>query len=319
MRKLLAALVFVAAAAAVCRAQNLIPYQKGAKWGYADASGNVVVEAKYAAVSRFADGYGVVYDYRTGLAGLVDASGRMVIEPKFTYIDLCNEGIVAVYRYNGKNKDKKWTDGVWSYIDLSKPDSLFFGNSGYDMVGPFVDGVAWINGVATNSKRMQRYMPIMDKKGKKEIGRDYLLGVTESFRMVDLFARDDNGNYIVFDGKWALIDRHGNLLTDTSRPYDMVGEFKDGLAWVRRGGLYGFVNTRGEEVIPVAYKAVEGVPGAPVTSLVLHPESGAVRWVMDGSGRIAWLDEKGETVIDFIKSDGRIPVSSFVNESMWDY
>lgn len=302
--------------ASLC-AQNLIPYERSGKWGYKSPSGEVVVNAKYAAVSRFADGYGVVYDDKTGLAGLVDASGRMVLEPKWSYLDLCNEGFVAAY-VCGKGK-KMWVDGTWTFVDLSRPDSLFFGDRGVDMVGPFIDGVAWVNCAETKTMRKQRYMPVMDKRGKKEIGRDYLLGVSESFMMSDLWARDDDGNYIVYDGQWILVDKDRNVRTDMEKPYQMVGEFRDGLAWVKRDGLYGYVNILGEEVIPVIYKSVQGVPGSETTSLLLRPESGAVRWVMNGKGEMAWLNEKGEVVIDFVKFNGKIPVGSVVRESMWDY
>lgn len=317
MEKTIIAVVLCLCAATSLCAQNLVPYERSGKWGYKSPSGEVVVDAKYAAVSRFADGYGVIYDYNTRLAGLVESSGRVVIEPKYQYIDLCSEGFVAVY-ICGKDKEM-WVDGLWTYIDLSSPDVLFFGDDGYDLVGPFIDSVAWVNCVETKTMRKQRYMPVMDKKGKKEIGRDYLFGVSESFSMEDLYARDDDGNRIVYDGAWVLVDKDKHVRTDMNRPYQMVGEFRDGLAWVKRDGLYGYVNVRGEEVIPVIYTSVQGAPGAGATSLLLRPESGAVRWVMNGRGEMAWLNEKGEVVVDFVKFDGKIPAGVTVLESMWDY
>lgn len=317
MRKLLIIVALIVASSAVTDAQNLIPFKKSGLWGYKNPSGEVVVDAKYSAVSRFADGYGVVYDSQTGLAGLVEYSGRVVIEPKYSYIDLCNEGMVAVYICG--NDKKMWVDGVWSFIDLSNPDSLLFGDNGFDMVGPFVNGVAWVNCTETETMRKKRYMPILDRKGKKEIGQDYLFGISSSFRMSDLYARDDDGNYLVYDGAWVLVDKDGNVRTDSDKPYQMVGEFRDGLAWVKRDGLYGYVNENGEEVIPVEYVSVQGAPNAVPTALLLNPEDGAVRWVMNGAGEMAWLNEKGETIIDFVEFDGKVPVSSTVDESMWDF
>ena len=98
-----------------------------------------------------------------------------------------------------------------------------------------------------------------------------------------------------------------------------MGEFHDGLAWVKRGGLYGFVNAAGEEVIPVMFPMVQDAPGSHPASLLMRPEQGAVRWVMNGRGETAWLDENGQVVIDFTESDGRVSVSDKVDESMWDY
>ncbi|HIZ86673.1 MAG TPA: WG repeat-containing protein [Candidatus Coprenecus pullistercoris] len=317
MRQLLISIIMVCCAVTL-RASDLIPYQDAAsgKWGYRDASGKVVVRPVYSAVSRFADGYGVVYS-DSGLAGLVESSGRVVIQPRYTYIDLCNEGIVAVYRC--PRGGEMWVDGAWTFIDLAYPDILMGGLFCFDMVGPFVDSVAWVNRAETDSKRAVRYMPVMSRNGKKEIGREYILGVSESFGMSDLYAKDDDGRPVVYDGAWVLIDREMRILTDAERPYQMVGEFKDGLAWVKRDGLYGFVNTEGEEVIPVIYRSVQGAPNAVPAGLLLNPEDGAVRWVMNGKGEMAWMDGNGDTVIDFVRTDGRIGVSSFVNESMWDY
>lgn len=318
MRNFFTMLFLLGFASAVYAQQNLIPIQQGTKWGYADAQGNIVVEPVYSQVSRFADGYGAVYD-ENGKVGLVESTGKVVIEPKYDYIDLCSEGIVAVYMFDGDIKD--WgIGGEWNYINLANPDSLLFGAS-FALAGPFINGRAWADYgfVDRTTKRAFRYMPIMDKKGKKEIGRDIIFGVSESFKMNDLYAKDENGDPVVGDGKWILIGKDMRSYTDTDSTYQMVGEFQDGLAWVKRNGLYGFVNMMGEEVIPVKYRAVQGCPEGAVISLQLNPESGAIRWVMDEKGYMAWLNEKGEPVIDFVKTNGRISITSTVEETLWDF
>ena len=156
----------------------------------------------------------------------------------------------------------------------------------YD-VGPFTDSVAWVNCVRTESRRQRRTMPIVDKKGKP-VGEEIIFGVSASFTMNDLYLPGSDGSVTVPDGAWVLMNRKGNALTSTDSPYQAVGEFKD-------------------------------APGSRPGSLLLHPESGAVRWVVNDSGQRAWLNEKGETVIGFTDFEGKVSVFDTVDENMWDY
>lgn len=301
-------------------AQNMTPFQSGKAWGYKDAGGKVIVDAVYAAASLAADGYGLVAvkDGKTLKWGVVGQDGRTVIEPVYDYIDLCSEDMVAVYKgpvHNGE-EGIYMSGGLWGYIDLASPAEEF--KVIFDLVGPFTDSVAWVNCVRTDSRRQKRTMPIVDKKGKP-VGEEIIFGVSASFTMNDLYLPGSDGSVNIPDGAWVLMNRKGDALTSTDRPYQAVGEFKDGLAWVKRNGRFGFINTRGEEVIPVIYSMVQDAPGSRPGSLLLHPESGAVRWVVNDSGQRAWLNEKGETVIGFTDFEGKVSVFDTVDENMWDY
>ncbi len=295
-------------------AQTMIPYETGRGWGYKDAGGNVIVKAQYDAVSRPADGLGLVCIKNKW--GAVNSKGETVIPVEYDYVDLCNEGFVAVYEGPVRESDGTpyMAGGEWRFMDLA-------GTAGtsrpFGTVGPFVDGVAWAEESGTGIKRQRRAMPIVDKKGKP-VGQEYIFGVSATFSMDDMYLTDDEGKTMeVPDGRWILLDRSYNTLTENT--YDAVGEFSEGLAWVRRDGKYGFVNTLGQEVIPAIYESVQGAPGSRHGSLLLHPETGAVRWVTDRSGRTAWLNEKGETVIGFTDSDGRVSLDDTVDENMWDF
>lgn len=321
MKRTVITLIASAMLPALCAtAQNMTPFQSGKAWGYKDAGGNIIVEAAYAAASLAADGYGLVA-VQEGNAlkwGVVGQDGRTVIEPVYDYIDLYSEGMVAVYRGPVYSSDEGlyMSGGQWGYIDLASPAEEF--KVIFDLVGPFTDSVAWVNCVRTDSRRQKRTMPIVDKKGKP-VGEEIIFGVSASFTMNDLYLPGSDGSVTVPDGAWVLMNRKGNALTSTDSPYQAVGEFKDGLAWVKRNGRFGFVNIHGEEVIPVIYSMVQDAPGSRPGSLLLHPESGAVRWVVNDSGQRAWFNEKGETVIGFTDFEGKVSVFDTVDENMWDY
>lgn len=321
MKRTVITSIVVAMLPALCAtAQNMSPFQSGKAWGYKDAGGKVIVDAVYAAASLAADGYGLVAvkDGKTLKWGVVGQDGRTVIEPVYDYIDLCSEDMVAVYKgpvHNGE-EGIYMSGGLWGYIDLASPAEEF--KVIFDLVGPFTDSVAWVNCVRTDSRRQKRTMPIVDKKGKP-VGEEIIFGVSASFTMNDLYLPGSDGSVNIPDGAWVLMNRKGDALTSTDSPYQAVGEFKDGLAWVKRNGRFGFINTRGEEVIPVIYSMVQDAPGSRPGSLLLHPESGAVRWVVNDSGQRAWLNEKGETVIGFTDFEGKVSVFDTVDENMWDY
>lgn len=301
-------------------AQTMVPFQSGKAWGYKDASGKTIFKAQYAAASLSADGLGLVavQDGTSLKWGVVSADGHTVIEPSYDYIDLCSEGTVAVYTGPVENSEEGlyMSGGQWGFIDLNNPEADL--NRGFDLVGPFIDGVAWVNRTKTDIKRQKRTMPILNNKGKV-IGENIIFGVSESFSMNDMVLPDAEGGTAFEDGAWILIDRNGNALTQENTPYQAVGEFRDGLAWVKKNGRFGYVNLNGEEVIPAIYVMVQDAPGSSPGSLLLRPESGAVRWVVDDRGLTAWLNEKGGTVIGFTDFNGKVSVFDTVDESMWDF
>ena len=308
-------------APAALSAQTMIPFEQGGKWGYKNARGEVIVEAKYAEASSAVDGYGLVAresDDDVLMWGVVTSDGAEALPLDYVYVDLCNEGIVAVYRGPIDDDSLYFDDGLWWFVDLADPGRDM--GPRYSVVGPFVDGVAWVGSSFSKPvKRQMRVMPILDKKGKPTGEENIIFGVSQSFMLEDMFIPDDSGKVVIPDGEWTLVDRDGKAVTDPDRAYEAVGMFEDGLAWVKRGGLFGFINQRGEEVIPVIYPMVQDAPGSHPAALLMRPENGAVRWVMNGDGKTAWLNEKGEVVIDFTDSDGRVSVFDKVDESMWDY
>lgn len=318
MKKFLFPVLLAIAATFASQAQNIIyPYSDGGLWGYKTSDGKIAVEAEYSEVSLPAGPYGLVgkSDGSRTKWGVVEASGNMVIPVQYDYIDLCNEDFVAVYNGPVDNESKIMTSGKWGYIKLSDPNTSI---SGFSIAGPFIDSVAWVNVASTDIKRQRRTMPIVDKKGKV-IGEDIIFGVTGTFNIEDMICPHEDGSYPLNDGQWILIGTNLQPITDIHDTYQMVGAFEDGLAWVKKNGKFGFINRKGEEVIPPIYTTVQDAPDAMPVSLRLRPESGAIRWVMNGNGEIAWMNEKGETVIDFIKSDGRIGILDIAEEQMWDF
>ena len=79
---------------------------------------------------------------------------------------------------------------------------------------------------------------------------------------------------------WSLIDTAGKTST---RRYDEVGVMENGLAPVRRGGMWGYVDAKGAEVIAPAYEKAEPFFGSgEVAKVTLHGKVGLV----DKTGKV---------------------------------
>lgn len=310
MKKYILITVIMVLSSYMISAQTLYPFEEKGKWGYKSADNSVVVSPMYNSASKFVDGHGVVSmgSGRNALYGVVDAKGNLTIPIIYDYVDLCHEGYVALYK--GKIENDFYTKGTWM---LASMDGKIVSEE-YVTLGPVVSGVAWANKSKLNVKRRVRTMPILNKKGK-EIGKDYIFGISKTFIMNDLFELhvDRKPDY---SGTWVLINTDGE---EISAEFDMVGEFVNGLAWVRKNGKYGFVNTAGEVVIPVQYRTVQGAPNAKTTSLKFNSDEVQVRWVSNDKGELAWIDENGEIVIDFFRTDGKVSIHKKVTEEMWDF
>ena len=62
---------------------------------------------------------------------------------------------------------------------------------------------------------------------------------------------------VEINGKKCFINKAGEIAIDCSK-YDSVGYFSDGLAGVRIGRKYGFIDKTGKEVLPLDYDIEEG-------------------------------------------------------------
>lgn len=310
MRKFYLLLLFLLGTVLSAGAQHLYPFSSNGKWGYKNVDDKVVVDAIYNSASRTIDGYGIVSKTIGGKVkyGVIDEKGAIVIDLLYDYIDLCNEGYVAVY--SGAMDELSFTHGKWSLYSLDGTKV----SEDYYALGPVINGVAWANSQQMSVKRRIRRMPIVDKKGKEQ-GFERVFAVSKKFKMNELFQveLDQDPDY---SGNWFLINTQGEKI---SNEYDKVGAFVGGLAWVSRNGKYGFINIKGEEVIPVKYKMVEGAPNAPATALRFNSENLQVRWVANHAGELAWIDENGKIVVDFTSTNGKLPIGRKVSEKMWDF
>lgn len=206
----------------------LVTYGRGdsTRYGYADPSGNVVIEAQYPHANVFFEGYASVAEgplpYHK--KGIIDTLGRYITPICWEHVGKVSEGRFWVCEIK---------DGKKVYLYRNLQDKPLFGRS-FDHAGDFSQGVA-VFGVG-ESKQQE---------------------VPEGFNPPQGF--DPRQMAWNFKGLYGMIDSTGREIVPPI--YKIILPLKEGLAATATAGKYydkwGFLNTKGEEVIPFDYYSVE--------------------------------------------------------------
>lgn len=239
---------------------NYTVYEKEGKQGLVDASGGVLIEARYdkIAVPDSTNGYIAVVD--GSKAYYLNKKGYKIAEPdeKYSYLGPMGEGGILALK-NGK----------YGYLNNDFSEATKFE---WDEATRIYDGVGAV-------KKGKKWALI---NRKKELVTDYVY---------DDIITDDLGkcsvNGLVWagkNGKYQLIDKEGNVL---AKDYDGAKPFASSEPCAaEKNGSWGFVNTSGEEVIECKYEDAESFHKdfAPIKQ---HSAWGMI----DNSGKLV-MDEK---------------------------
>ncbi len=294
--------------------------KKGGKWGYYNDRGVLVIPLQFDDAMRFYEGRAAVKT--DGEWGFIDTAGNIVIPAVYDEVKEFSEGYCAV----AINKK-------WGYIN----------NKGVTVIPPayktahsFKNGVAWVyQGVQTDSSIL------INKAGDKIASANYAGtgNFIEGFAKVEvtdstfktgrqniwapgLFNRDTGKLVVLYTGdeygtKKGFINLQGKLVVPTI--YAEAGDFSEGFAAVAvkdknytgtlniwpDAHLWGYVNTRGEEVIKpqfsLAYKFIDGravvLRGRQRTWVSLKPEDSLVNYLE--RPEYALIDTNGKYLLHF--------------------
>ncbi len=254
---------------------RLYPIEVDSKWGFIDASGNIIIEPLYGDVRRVHDGVIWVNIGGTpqpmimdtgGKWGLIDTRGNVLFEPSIALWELndFSEGVAWVLAAPGKTKE------LWGLVNKAGsfiiPPSLEFDVSPEPSL--FQGGVSMIH---VNGK-----IGIVDTTGR------FILQPTR-FNDASWFQGDrawvheggdaDAGYWGdgIVGGKWGLINRQGTVVVEPR--FDDHHEFSDGVAWVNqeghreepnllepspecKGGRWGLIDQDGNLLLDVVFARV---------------------------------------------------------------
>lgn len=210
------------------------------KCGYLNEEGKIVIPFVYEAEM----GYGVGTDeesFHEGLAlikkdgkyGYIDKDGKVVIPPIYKFAHRFSEGLAAVSK-----------DGKYRYIDKLGNITIPFSTGILDAY-QFSCGLAQL--IRSDNKEY-----FINTQGTTVIktnlsGDEYYLSPEHKFSE-DLIAICPNG---AKSNKWGYMDKQGKIVIPPL--YKAAGNFSEGLAFVCRNGYSGFLNKKGQVVIPFKF------------------------------------------------------------------
>lgn len=203
-------------------APDLMAVSDGWEEGIIDIEGNIVVPCKYDEISDFSEGLAAVK--KGELWGYINKKGKEVVPYKYKEVNDFSEGLAAVCN----------EDGLWGYINKKGeeviPCEFYYAEN-------FSEGLA---AVRNNEDKLWGYI---NKKGKEIIFCKYLWAgdFSEGLACVEVWNYS-NGYY---GKRVTYINKKGNEAIPKS-DYPFTSE---GLARVKKYGLWSYINKKGEEVI----------------------------------------------------------------------
>jgi len=255
---------------------NLIPFEdKYGKWGYKDkTTKELIIECKYDYVDDFEEGkalvrFGNKYDFIDAKGNITVGDfkkkfkffeGLAIVKSDYRYGFINTKGEVVIpMKYNDANDFKDGLalvkfDGRYGFID-AKGEEVIRINYGYAL--EFSEDLA---AVRTEFDNKWFYI---NKNGEFVIGGRYgydnALSFCNGFAAVAMW---DTFGGKPWDGayQWAYIDKEGNKICEFIYwAEDEPGQFCNGLASLQNGDQkYGYINTKGEEVIDFIYDCAYG-------------------------------------------------------------
>ncbi|MCX7774143.1 MAG: WG repeat-containing protein, partial [Clostridia bacterium] len=171
-------------------------------YGYQDANGNVVIEAKFKEARPFLNGYAIVSQAPNAESdaryGIIDTSGKFVLEPKYCGIKRMRNGLYAVGS-EGKAEDflpygyfdytlkalytadlKDHTDWVYYTVEDLDKDTVLVNDE---------SAISFIN----KSMKPAKSLPLFKGQGILTLDGDYLRGDINAQKVV----ADKKGNILV--------------------------------------------------------------------------------------------------------------------------
>lgn len=232
----------------------LIPASMNLKWGYIDTLGNWIIRPVYESCEPFSEGMAMIS--REGKFGFINTNGDETIIAEYEDAESFNKGLAIVFNGEKYGAVNRFGDKVIK--------------AEYDDIGEFKDGIAYASKGGKYGyidKNGFVIIPFMyDQAFSFEHGKA-LSKYNEKYGIVNR----ENKNIVPFDYDW--IEPHYSdsifkvrkgtkygiisfqLDTLLAIEYDRIGKIDQKLILVVKDKMVGYVNSKGEFIIPIIYES----------------------------------------------------------------
>ena len=224
------------------------------KYGFISKANKFIVEPIYDEVSDFSDGRSVVE--KDGKFGMIDRNGYAIFEPVFEELGPVSEGMIfarkdSLYGYYSKNRisliperfeEAESFENHQARVRILGKKAII-DSLGSFVVKPFFDEVDFFNDTLLIFVENEKY-GICNLNGNPILAANYeYIG-----KLVD------NRAIIVDQGKIGYVNEYGAIVIPASFEvypnYQSYGNFKMGLAKVRKNGKSGLIDENGKTFVP---------------------------------------------------------------------
>lgn len=246
-------------------------------YGFIGLDGKMALDYQFDIAEDFNQGYAIVFDRERGY-NFIDKSGNIVFDryaldlkktPSDFYLwydgittVILNEKLQPVYRW-GYNIIEEGSCGDYVLAYRAGEHSL------YDLGGNLLKQYPFIYYLGDNVFHVNGGILLSSPSGVKHLKADANLTL-----------------YQTYDFK--CVDNKANLVLDLTQ-YDAVWSFKEGFARVRKNGLYGFIDNKGNEVVPPEYILAEEMRGG---YALLYSKDG-IRRALNAKGEVNLVERPG--------------------------
>ncbi len=212
------------------------------------------VSDEYLSIDEFTNGLAVVKNWNQQY-GLIDTMGKEIVKPKYPSIYLYKDSTIIIKKdgksglldFSGKEVCPIQYNSFTRYRDVPPTDSYSspLWNQFYsDNKSPFYNNMAIVN---SGGK-----LGLIHKNGHllTEIKYDHIFNLYDSLFAVNTGGKKDKNEEII-GGKWGFLYKDGKPMTDLK--FDGLFAFREGVARVLTGQLYGVIDQSGKEIIPPTY------------------------------------------------------------------
>ncbi len=214
-------------------------------YGYINSEGRIVLPAEFSFIGKRSENYSVV---RSGLDctwGLFNRESQkfMMIE-NASFIGPCQNGLCRI-NYGGHfdRVTKKTDGGKWGYINIEGKTIL---HATYDFIGQGNENYSVI-------RRNQSWglFHLVTHEVKMVREASCLGPCNEGLCRINIGGTYDIKTKGIIGGKWGFFDPDNGIAIEPK--YSMVMSFSDDMAAVKLDNGWGFINKRGDVVVPCEY------------------------------------------------------------------
>ena len=204
-------------------------------WGYADLSGNLIIDAKFKKCIGFSeDGYAAIYDPKLKQFYFIDIKGETL------QTEIKDYKLMEIFLFGMK--------GFYNgFVAVKIGDKWGFMNTAGKLAIPAnYDKVTVFNGGYASAQKGSQFL-VLDRNGNEHSVN--FMGITDLNDFSENLATVKTA-----DGKVGYVDGNGKIAIQPK--FEAAGDFHGGLAWAKTSaGMVGYINPMGEWAIEPNFEA----------------------------------------------------------------